>query len=125
MASQTRNTRQKDAIRSVMTQAERPLAPEEVLALARKSVRGISIATIYRNISQLVQENWLAPVGLPGETTRYELAGKDHHHHFQCTSCDKVFEVPGCGLEQTLKLPPGFRTTGHDVLLYGLCNHCE
>jgi Fur family ferric uptake transcriptional regulator len=120
----TRNTRQKDAIRTVIEEAERPLALDEVLALARGTVEGLSIATVYRNVGQLVREGWLAPVALPGETTRYERAGKAHHHHFHCTGCDKVFEVPGCNLRESSKLPRGFRTTGHDVLLYGFCNHC-
>lgn len=124
MPAQTRNTRQKDAIRSVIEHAERPLAPDEILALAREKVSGVSIATVYRNLGQLVGEQWLTPVALPGETARYELAGKAHHHHFHCTGCDRVFEVPGCNLAPNVPLPPGFRTTGHDVLLYGLCDTC-
>ena len=86
-----RKTRQKDAIRSAFLHADRPLSPEEILTLAQASVSGLSIATVYRNVGGLVEEGWLTPVELPGEARRYERAGKEHHHHFSCRSCGKVF----------------------------------
>jgi Fur family ferric uptake transcriptional regulator len=26
----------------------------------------------------------------------YEVAGHGHHHHFQCTVCQRVFDVHAC-----------------------------
>ena len=125
MAPQPRNTRQKEAIRVAFTTADRPLSHDEALTLAQQQVGGLSIATVYRNINLLVEENWLARVEVPGATTRYEVAGTLHHHHFQCNSCGKLFELEGCGVQLTQKLPPGFRTTGHEFYIYGLCDRCE
>ncbi len=124
MAIQARNTKQKDAIRGAFTEADRPLSHDEALSLAQKQVNGLSIATVYRNINLLVEEKWLTPVEVPGDTTRYEVSGKDHHHHFQCNACGKLFELPGCEVDVKPKLPRGFRTTGHEFFLYGLCNVC-
>ena len=73
---QARKTKQKDAIRVAFETADRPLSPEETLALAQQHVEGISIATIYRNIGSLVEEKWLTAIALPGEPARYEVAGK-------------------------------------------------
>ena len=120
-----RNTRQKEAIRSAFLQANRPLSPEETLTLAQGAVTGLSIATVYRNIGALVEESWLTPVELPGEARRYEVAGKDHHHHFHCTSCGKLFELEGCAIEVRPKLPRGFRASGHDFFIYGNCAACR
>lgn len=120
-----RNTRQKEAIRSSFLEADRPLSPEETLALAQASVTGLSIATVYRNIGSLVEEGWLMPVELPGEARRYEVAGKAHHHHFSCTSCGKVFELQGCEIETKHKLPRGFRANGHQFFIYGSCADCR
>ena len=125
MPTIARNTRQKEAIRSAFLQAKRPLSPEEILALAQASVNGLSIATVYRNVASLVEEGWLAPVELPGEARRYEVAGKEHHHHFSCTSCGKVFELQGCGIEVKHKLPRGFRASGHEFFIYGSCADCQ
>ena len=125
MATDLRNTRQKDAIRAAFLNANRPLSPEETLAHARQQVARISIATIYRNIASLVQDKWLTAVEIPGEATRYEVAGKEHHHHFQCNDCGKVFELAGCTVQATHGLPSGFRVTGHEFFLYGLCAECQ
>ena len=124
MAAQPRKTRQKDAIRSAFTAADRPLSHEEALKLAQEQVDGLSIATVYRNIHLLVEEGWLVPVEVPGDTTRYETAGKAHHHHFQCNQCGKLFELPGCGVDLTPRLPRGFRGTGHELYVYVVCASC-
>jgi Fur family ferric uptake transcriptional regulator len=124
MPAQARNTKQKEAIRAAFTQADRPLSHEETLALAQEAVDGLSLATVYRNVNLLVEEKWLAAVEVPGDTTRYEVAGKAHHHHFQCNECGKLFELEGCGIELKPKLPRGFKTTGHEFFVYGLCSAC-
>ncbi len=124
MIVRARKTRQKDAIRSAFINADRPLSPEEILQYAKESVAGISIATVYRNIGSLVEEHWLTPITVPGETPRYEVAGKEHHHHFRCTDCGKVFEMPGCTVQYQQNLPRGFQVTGHEFFLFGLCTAC-
>jgi Fur family ferric uptake transcriptional regulator len=125
MAVQLRNTKQKEAIRTAFEEADRPLSPEETLALAQKIVAGVSIATVYRNIATLVVDKWLVPVEFPGDSTRYEVAGKAHHHHFHCNACGKVFEMEGCGMQIKPKLPKGFRVTSHEFFLYGSCSDCR
>jgi Fur family ferric uptake transcriptional regulator len=125
MAIQIRNTRQKEAIRNAFVHTDRPLSPEEALVTAQAEIEAISIATVYRNINALVEDGWLVRVELPGESTRYEVAGKEHHHHFHCNSCGKLYEVEGCGVPVKPKLPRGFRTTGHELFLYGTCAVCR
>jgi Fur family transcriptional regulator, ferric uptake regulator len=120
-----RNTRQRDAIRHVLDTVGRPLSPEEVLAAAQSHVEGLGIATVYRNLKNLVEEGWLVAVDLPGQSARYELAGKGHHHHFHCQTCGQVFDLPGCVKGVDAMVPKGFQVTGHDVLLYGVCRSCR
>jgi Fur family transcriptional regulator, ferric uptake regulator len=121
---QSRNTRQKDAIRTAFLEADRPLSPDEALTLAQKEVEAISIATVYRNISNLVGDKWLAPVEVPGNSTRYEVAGKAHHHHFQCNVCGTVHELEGCEMHTKPRLPRGFKYASHDFFVYGTCSYC-
>jgi Fur family ferric uptake transcriptional regulator len=61
---------------------------------------------------------------LPGESPRYEEAGKAHHHHFHCRKCDRVFEVDGCDAIFRRITPQGFRLESHDLTLSGLCADC-
>jgi Fur family transcriptional regulator, ferric uptake regulator len=119
-----RDTAQRRAIRAALTEADRPLSPREVLDAASADVASLGIATVYRNIKALVEEGWLTPVELPGEAPRYEVAGKQHHHHFLCRSCERVFELPGCVANISAGLPEGFRPERHEVVLFGLCDAC-
>ena len=112
------------AIREAFQRADRPLSPEEVLSSAQTEVEGLSIATVYRNIGSLLEIDWLTTVSMPGETLRYEVAGKAHHHHFRCNGCGKVFELQGCELNSHPRLPRGFRATGHEFFLFGSCADC-
>lgn len=119
-----RNTRQKTAIRETFAKANRPLSPEEALRAARHHHPALGNATLYRNIQALVQEGWLLPVEVPGDTTRYELAGKKHHHHFQCNDCGKLYDLEGCMVASKPKLPRGFRASAHEFFVYGTCAAC-
>jgi Fur family ferric uptake transcriptional regulator len=120
-----RNTRQKQAIRSAFEEANRPLSPEEALVEAQRHYKNLGVATVYRNIKNLVMDGWLEAVSLPGEAMRYEVAGKAHHHHFHCQDCGKMYELEGCSSQALPRLPRGFKVTGHEFLLYGLCARCS
>lgn len=121
-----RNTRQRAAIRDAIASAARPLLPQEVLDSAQQSVPGLGIATVYRNLKALVDEGALQLVELPGENVRYELRGHqhDHHHHFQCTQCQRVFDVHACPGDLSRLAPEGFTVQDHDLTLYGHCKEC-
>lgn len=119
-----RKTEQKAAIRRAIEEAQRPLGAQEVLTAAQSFTPGLGIATVYRNLKTLVEEGWLAPVELPGEPCRYEIADLDHHHHFQCGYCGRVFDIPGCSKAIERSVPEGFAVERHEVLLYGRCADC-
>jgi Fur family transcriptional regulator, ferric uptake regulator len=119
-----RQTRQKGAIRRAFIEAERPLSLEEALATAQEHHSGLGIATVYRNIKALVEDQWLTVVEIPGDSPRYEISGKKHHHHFHCNDCGKLYELEGCVEQIKPRLPRGFHATGHEFFLYGVCASC-
>ena len=119
-----RSTRQRQAILAAIEAGQRPLAPTEVLERARVRVSSLGLATVYRNLKVLVAEGEVRAVNLPGDSPRYEMAHSPHHHHFQCMSCSRVFDVPGCPGNLDDLAPRGFRVEHHDVTLYGRCSDC-
>ena len=120
-----RNTRQKQAIREAFIEAGRPLSPEEALSVAQRHYETLGIATVYRNIKSLLAEGWLDPVSLPGQATRYEVAGKAHHHHFHCERCSRVFDLRGCLPNINRLAGPRFSVARHELVLYGTCADCR
>jgi Fur family ferric uptake transcriptional regulator len=54
----------------------------------------------------------------------YERTRKGHHHYFYCHACDRLFEIPGCALNEKESVPPGFVTERHEIFLFGTCSSC-
>lgn len=123
-----RQTAQRRAILEVLEHAPGPLTPQEVLDAARSSQAGLGLATVYRNLNTMEEAGDIIPVHLPGESARFEIAGRGHHHHFRCETCQAVFELtttcPVAVLEG-VTLPGGFRVKDHELTLYGVCPACQ
>ena len=119
-----RLTRQRAAIGRVIQVANHPLSPREVLEQAHKAAGAVGLATVYRNLKLLVAQGVVKVIELPGENPRYESAKSAHHHHFQCTSCRRIYDVAGCPGNLRRLAPRGFTVEAHDVTLYGRCSEC-
>ncbi|MBP1635048.1 MAG: ferric uptake regulator family protein [Acidobacteria bacterium] len=120
----SRDTSQRRAIRDAVEGAGRPLSAAEILDAARAAVPRLGMATVYRAVRRMRDEGAVHQVDLPGGAPRYESSGKDHHHHFHCRACQRVYEVEACPGERALPAPPGFSLEAHEVILYGRCPSC-
>lgn len=121
-----RHTSQRIAIEAALRSAQRPLSPAEILEGAKHDSGKINLATVYRTLKRLTESGLIRAVELPGEPSRYELAGLPHHHHFKCDTCDRVYDVPGkCPSGLADGLPSGFKVRDHEVVLVGTCARCN
>jgi len=119
-----RKTSQRAAIVDVFRRTDHPLTVEAILSDGRCAVSSLNRATVYRNLRMLLAVGWLRKVSHPELGPLYERTGKDHHHHFHCRACDRLYEIPGCALDVSGSTPPGFQTETHEVFLYGTCASC-
>ena len=120
-----RSTPQREAIRALFTLEGDPLSPQEILDQASTKLSKLSLATVYRTVRALVEANEIVSVDLPGESARYELAGKAHHHHFRCENCQRAFDVNKCPGNIARMTPEGFEVHRHEITLYGICRDCK
>lgn len=80
---------------------------------------------MYRTLKRRTGNGLIRAEELPGEPSRYELAGLPHRHNFKCDARDRVFDVPGkCPSGLTDGLPSGFRVRDNEVVLVGTCADC-
>ena len=120
-----RKTTQRSAIEQVINEENRPLGVEEILARGRLRVESLNQATVYRTLKLLVDQGAVKPVSHPLLGTLYERTGKGHHHHFHCHGCNRVYELPGCALNEQEAVPQGFTVEGHEIFLFGTCPSCS
>ncbi|TFE69777.1 transcriptional repressor [Methylacidiphilum sp. Yel] len=119
-----RKTKQKEAIVSVLSSAESPLSPAEIQTRASLLVPSVGIATVYRLLRILKENKKVVTVEIPGESPRYEISGRAHHHHFYCRDCHQIFEFGKCTDKIEELVPKGFLVQEHEIILYGRCPSC-
>jgi Fur family transcriptional regulator, ferric uptake regulator len=123
-----RQTAQRRAILQALDEAAGPLTPSEVLVRAGHHHETLGLATVYRNLNALEASGEVVAVHLPNESTRYELSGRGHHHHFRCEACGRVFELTAncpVAVLEGVTLPGGFEVHDHALTLYGHCPDCR
>ena len=121
-----RNTRQRDAIERVIREAAGPLTVPEIHQRAQQEMPELGIATVYRALKQLREDHEIHPVVLPTGETRFEPAGRGHHHHFHCRVCDAVYDLETCPVQvpRGQEIEDGFIVERHELTLYGVCRKC-
>ena len=83
----------------------------------------ISLATVYKNIHSLKDENILAEIHLQNSKPKYEIK-KQPHGHFICKKCNQVYDFE---LQNvcTPKLNEIDEIDESEVYLYGICKNCK
>jgi len=121
-----RNTRQRSAILEAIQEADGPLPIPEIHDRARRTLKALGIATVYRTLKLLHEAGQIKPVILPSGETRYEKAGLGHHEHFRCRVCEQVFDLDVCPVHipSGTVLTGGFVVEDHEMTLYGVCGSC-
>ena len=77
-----RKTQQRQAILEIIEEAPGPITVNEILEKADNKGLQIGIATIYRTVKLLLENNVISQVMLPDGQSRYETSCQaDHHHH--------------------------------------------
>ena len=116
----------------LMSNPEKHFTAEEIYELVKSSYPEIGLATVYRTI-QLLSENQLEDrISLDDGFARYEIgnmgdATKHHHHHLICRRCGKVLSFRDDLLEELeakILSTTGFYAVNHEVKLYGYCQEC-
>jgi len=119
-----RSTRQRQAIARALKRAGRPLAREELLALARKEIPSLGKATVDRYLRERRAKGRVVGIDYPGQPIRFELATGKDAQHFICRVCDQLFELDMPPPDVEVRLPEGYRLAGYEVVLYGTCPAC-
>lgn len=98
----------------------------DLLEYLRRRHPEIGKATVYRNLSILVDSGVLqkGPMDFEGQNL-YELADDDHHDHIVCLDCRGIFEFHDESIEaRQEKIANDMRFTlqGHRHVVFATCN---
>lgn len=89
-----------------------------------KKLQEMDLATIYRNIKQLVEAGILKEVHINKEEIHYEL-NENHHQHLICNNCGKVDSIDISSTKLTnLVKTPDFEIEDVELNIIGKCKDC-
>jgi Fur family peroxide stress response transcriptional regulator len=113
-------------LEAVLDREDHPTA-HQVLEAVRARIRGISRATVHRNLETLVEMGVITKTCHPGGVIRYD-ARIDIHHHLVCLRCNSIADIDDENLD-SLELPDtsafGFKVSDFRVQLRGVCRECR
>ena len=106
------------------------LTVEEIFDIVKKKRPEIGLATVYRTVVLMHEENLITRLDLKDGTARYELTREDEHHthhHLVCIKCSQVLEFMDDLLdpiEEEIGKKYNFKVLDHSLKFYGICNEC-
>lgn len=84
----------------------------------------LSLATIYKNIIVMQENNVIIEVPLNGEKSKYELK-KEEHMHLICEVCGKIKDTQITPATKEALVIENFQLKASQINLFGLCQKCQ
>ena len=123
-----RITPQRLAVLKVLAASDGHPSVERIYETVRVQFPTTSIATIYKTVALLKQENELIEISFPDGSNRYDGNKPYPHPHLICTRCKKIIDPDLSSLEDLAKevtKETGFQITTHRIDFFGLCRECQ
>lgn len=99
-----------------------------VFAQLKPTIPDLSLATVYRNLSQFKERGVIMSVGVVNGLERFD-ANTMPHIHFVCESCSSVIDLDDLELPQELldsaRTETGARISTCEINFRGVCKVCE
>ncbi len=104
------------------------VSAEDVYKILIQQGEEISLATIYRVLTQFEAAQLVIRHNFEGGFAVFELNRGEHHDHILCVVCGKVVEFTDEVIEQRqleIAREMGFEIEDHSLVIYGRCNNPE
>ena len=116
-----RYSRQREVVFDVLSSTDTHPTADWIYGKAKEVLPDISIATVYRNLRELVKSG-MACVVLTEDDKEHFDAKTFAHPHFICKKCVRVLDVNTDGAAELLNC--GHMVERCDVTFFGTCKDC-
>ena len=123
-----RITPQRLAVLKVLAASDGHPSVERIYESVRAQFPTTSLATIYKTVALLKQENEVIEISFPDGSNRYDGSKPYPHPHLICTRCKKIIDpdLSSLGnLAEEVTKETGFQIHTHRVDFFGLCRECQ
>lgn len=122
-------TPQRRAVITALLDNNKFATAQQVLDHVKKTNPDMSLDTVYRNLSILVDLGVVSEINTRGKDGNvYEFITTEHHHHLVCLNCGKAECLDFCPINREkleMVSKNGFNITSHLLEFYGYCQNCR
>lgn len=118
-------SRQREAILDCLHHNRTHPTADNIYQMVRERLPNISLGTVYRNLSQLVEDGEIISIDVGDGFLHYDGCAEPHIH-FHCRKCRSIIDI---GLEHDYMAEKiseyGFKTESAVYVIYGICKKCN
>ena len=119
-------SKQREALLRILRGVNTHPTADRLYEEIRKEFPKISLATVYRNLNQLVENGEIIRLECNGEAEHYDGNPKKHYH-FICRKCSAIIDVSISDASKINDLvieKDILKVEDHELFFYGLCQNC-
>ncbi|QEN07731.1 transcriptional repressor [Oceanispirochaeta crateris] len=121
-----RKSKQRDEILNILRETNIHPTANWIYDKLKKENSRLSLGTVYRNLSILVEQDLVDRIDFGSTFDRYE-AKKGGHYHFVCENCGEVSDLEMPVMEELnsqVEKKFGLKTNKHRLEFFGICRKC-
>ncbi len=109
---------------NLIQNSDKHMSAEEIFMLCKDKGVRISFASVYRNLTNLVESGNIRRVPVTGEPDRFDKTIRAHDHAF-CTVCGNVVDVDVGDMEKYLSDKLGNKIESYSLTIKFICPECR
>jgi Fur family ferric uptake transcriptional regulator len=116
------------AVLEVLGKEQKPLDAGAIIDLLNRSRIYADQATIFRILNVFTDKGITRQINFNEGKSRYELSGRQKHHHLICQDCGDIEDMSDCpidSLKREIKFKHGFSVKSHSLEFFGICQKCR
>ena len=117
-------TKQRAAILEIIRSGAFHRTADEIFAIAKTMLPGISRATVYNNLNALCEEKIIRKISGDCGADRYDRAYEPHGHLF-CTNCLEIFDINMQEFSSDIEKRFPCKVESFEIKIKGLCEKCR
>ena len=122
-----RYSRKREAILQALRSTDTHPSAEWVYTKLKPEFPDLSLATVYRNIAEFLEEGTIVSVGTVAGQERYDAETRPHTH-FICDTCGAVIDVESkidtAAINDPVEKSIGAQIMRHELYFRGKCANC-
>ncbi len=119
-----RYSKQRDLIYNIIKKDFDHLTAEQIYQKAREVMPKISLGTVYRNLSELVDANMIKHIPVPNGKDIYDKT-LHQHFHFICLNCKNVQDIDVEIDNNKIEKYNDIEITSLEMIISGYCKNCR